>query len=83
MFAFTNLLRVLRAVGERPRVTPRFGHGAVIELEGGRRIIACYHPSQQNTFTGRLTERMLDEVFASAKRILASGYRLRATGKKP
>ncbi len=82
-FAFTNLLRVLRTVGERPRVTPRFGHGAVIELESGRRMIGCYHPSQQNTFTGRLTERMLDEVFEAAKKLLATGYRLPATGKAP
>jgi len=80
-FAFTNLLRMLRAAGERPRRAPRFGHRAVIELESGRGVIGCYHPSQQNTFTGRLTEKMLDEVFGTAKRMLATGYRPRATGK--
>jgi uracil-DNA glycosylase len=82
-FAFANLLRLLRATGERSRSIPRFGHGAVIELESGRRIIGCYHPSQQNTFTGRLTEKMLDEVFERAKKVLATGYGLRATGKNP
>src|SRR5205823_2648423 len=80
-FAFTNLLRMLRTAGERPCRTPRFGHGAAIELESGRGVIGCYHPSQQNTFTGRLTEKMLDEVFGTAKRMLATGYRLPATGE--
>jgi uracil-DNA glycosylase family 4 len=72
-FAFTNLLRLLRAVGERPRGTPIFAHGAVIALESGRRVIGCYHPSQQNTFTGRLTEAMLDEVMARATELAAGG----------
>ncbi len=66
-FAFANVLAVLRDAGETPTSKPRFGHGAIVELDSGRSLIGCYHPSQQNTFTGKLTEPMLDGVFAIAK----------------
>jgi uracil-DNA glycosylase len=69
-FAFENVLRALRAAGDTPREKPRFGHGAVVSMTSGRTVIGCYHPSQQNTFTGRLTESMLDDVFRTAKRAL-------------
>ena len=52
---------------ERPR--PRFGHGALARTPGGLSIVCSYHPSQQNTFTGRLTEAMLDSVFVEASRL--------------
>jgi uracil-DNA glycosylase family 4 len=52
-------------LGLRPR--PRFGHGAVHELADGRHVVDTFHVSQQNTFTGRLTPDMLDEVLLTAR----------------
>jgi uracil-DNA glycosylase family 4 len=65
-FGWDGALRAIRSLGgEIPRPRPRFGHGA--EAEVGRwTLLGCYHPSQQNTFTGRLTETMLDSVLARA-----------------
>lgn len=65
-FAWDGALRALCDLGrEVPRPRPRFAHGAEAELEDWT-MLGCYHPSQQNTFTGRLTESMFDAVFARA-----------------
>ena len=71
-FAWDAALRLTAALSDpgiaRPRPRPRFGHGA--ELEGERyRLLGCYHPSQQNTFTRKLTEPMIDAVLLRAREL--------------
>jgi uracil-DNA glycosylase family 4 len=71
-FAWDAALRTLGARGETvPRPRPRFGHGAEISI-GPLVLLGCFHPSQQNTFTGRLTEPMIDAVMQRA-RVLSGG----------
>ncbi len=69
-YGWSALWPVLRAVGERvPAPVPAFGHGAEVALDGGPTVLGCFHVSQQNTFTGRLTEAMLDDVLSRAKAV--------------
>jgi uracil-DNA glycosylase len=68
-FAWDGVLRAARELGaEVPRPRPRFGHGAEADL-GRWRLLGCFHPSQQNTFTGRLTVPMIDAAFARAREL--------------
>jgi uracil-DNA glycosylase len=72
-FAWDAGLRILAAVGQgRIRPRPRFGHGAEVAV-GRFTLLGSFHPSQQNTFTGRLTEPMLDDIFARARELSANG----------
>jgi uracil-DNA glycosylase len=77
-FAWQAAWPMLRAAGFAvPRPRPKFGHGSEVSLAapaglGGQvLLLGCYHPSQQNTFTGRVTPAMLDEVFGRASRAAA------------
>jgi uracil-DNA glycosylase family 4 len=81
--ALLGELRVVVALGQfayqvltdelalRPR--PKFGHGVEAVVPDGLALIGSYHPSQQNTFTGKLTEPMFDAVFARARRLAGLG----------
>jgi len=65
--AYAETMRLLSARGiTLPRPRPQFGHGVHVET-GGPLVVCSYHPSQQNTFTGRLTEAMFDDVFSAVR----------------
>jgi uracil-DNA glycosylase family 4 len=70
-YAWDGALRAIAARGRVVKPRPKFGHLAEADV-GPYRLLGCYHPSQQNTFTGKLTPEMLDEVFVRA-RALAGG----------
>lgn len=76
-FAWNAALRLppyRRDAGARASsARPRFGHGAVVHDER-LTLIGCYHPSQQNTFTGRLTEEMMDAVLLRARELAGLGH---------
>lgn len=73
--ALQSYLSVLQDRGFiRSRAAFRFSHGAQFETHaGGPVVLACYHPSQQNTFTGRLTPEMLKDIFLRARKIISDG----------
>ncbi len=67
-YAWDGALRALDGLGHRMRPRPRFAHGAEARV-GPYVLLGCYHPSQQNTFTGKLTPEMLDAVLARAREL--------------
>jgi uracil-DNA glycosylase family 4 len=67
-FAWDGALRAMSALGHVVKPRPRFGHLAEARV-GLFALLGCFHPSQQNTFTGKLTESMLDEVFERAREL--------------
>ena len=72
-FGWRSALDMVRSGGgEVPRPLPKFGHGAAATLQAAHGevvLLGCYHPSQQNTFTGKLTTAMLDDVFGRARKM--------------
>lgn len=69
LIAWQAVVRDLQARGTVTGKQPKFGHAAVARLADGRHLLGCYHPSQRNTFTGRLTHAMLVDVFRTAKKL--------------
>jgi uracil-DNA glycosylase family 4 len=71
-FAWDAALRLRAAAGMAvPRPKPRFGHGVLFDDGSRLPLLGCFHPSQQNTFTGKLTAEMLDAVLARARALAA------------
>jgi len=67
---FDACLQLFRRRGVTPRPRPQFAHGSIHPLPSGHILIGCFHPSRQNTNTGKLTARMMDEVFGAASQAL-------------
>ena len=71
-YAYDHVCRILEDRGEPvPSPRPSFGHGHEVTVRDDLVLLASYHPSQQNTFTGTLTEEMFDDVWDRARTILA------------
>ncbi len=70
--AWQETVRLARGRGWLTGAAPKFGHGAEVALSRTRQLLGSYHPSRQNTNTGVLTEKMLDEVFRRARKLINS-----------
>lgn len=68
--AWESLWRELEEAAEVKRPRQKFSHGARVKLASGRWLVGSYHPSQQNTFTGRLTEPAFDDIFALCRELI-------------
>jgi uracil-DNA glycosylase len=73
--AYDAYLQLLKARGVAVRPRPQFAHASMDTLGNGQILIGCYHPSRQNTNTGRLTASMLDDVFRQSRRALGRNLR--------
>lgn len=69
---FDQTWNVLKQFGRASGARPDFAHNASVKLDSGQYLLASYHPSQQNTFTGKLTEPMFDTVFKNVRLMLGS-----------
>jgi uracil-DNA glycosylase len=71
MIAFKTYFSARKQLGWRnPPRLPLFSHSGEVKLEDGIHVVSSYHPSQQNTLTGKLTEAMFDDVFRKARRLI-------------
>jgi uracil-DNA glycosylase len=68
--AFDAWLQRMKRQGRSLTPRPQFAHGSVARLDGAPTLVGCYHPSRQNTNTGKLTPRMMEDVFKTAKQLL-------------
>jgi uracil-DNA glycosylase len=74
MIAFKTYFSARKELGlENPTPLPPFGHGLTVRLADSTTVISSYHPSQQNTQTGKLTEKMLDDVFRKTRTVINAG----------
>ena len=73
--AFDAYLQLLKTRGVVMRPRPQFGHASMDTLSNGQVLIGCYHPSRQNTNTGKLTAKMMDDVFRQSRRALDRNLR--------
>jgi uracil-DNA glycosylase len=80
-FAWDGALRALATLEHRVRPKPAFGHGAETEV-GPFVMIGCFHPSQQNTFTGKLTPKMLDSIVLRAREVAGSAERSASSSRE-
>jgi uracil-DNA glycosylase family 4 len=69
-YAWDGGIRALASLGHTVKPKPRFGHGAEAVV-GPVTLLGCFHPSQQNTFTGTLSPAMIDDVFRRAASLLS------------